>query len=222
MPAVKTNIKIGARPNDVSIPVRAYLRVRTMGIRDRSPLQNGHVERLIDSRRRECLYHVEVFGEAHLRRVIDADAGYCNVLQRRAHSSVIGKRRADFSERPRPLGMFTRWAAGMWLGEELGGFVPPSHCGDFLVRGTEPQGLAGRLRETYGESTPLLIALTGYGRPEDRERVKLAGFQHHLTKPAGEEDLARLHAPPPQSPPLAGVTRAYSSVQIKGLPIQTH
>jgi hypothetical protein len=43
-------------------------RVRSMGIRDRptaprSPWQNGHVERLIGSIRRECLAHVVVFGE---------------------------------------------------------------------------------------------------------------------------------------------------------------
>ena len=54
-------------------------RVRAMGIRDhpvaaRSPWQNGHVERLIGSIRRECLDHFTVFGEAHLRRVLKAYA----------------------------------------------------------------------------------------------------------------------------------------------------
>jgi transposase InsO family protein len=42
-------------------------RLRTMGIRNhpiapRSPWQNGYVERLIGSIRRECLDHVVVFG----------------------------------------------------------------------------------------------------------------------------------------------------------------
>jgi transposase InsO family protein len=46
-----------------------------MGIRDRptsprSPWQNGFVERLIGSIRRECLDHVVVFGERHLRHVL--------------------------------------------------------------------------------------------------------------------------------------------------------
>jgi len=54
-----------------------------MGIRDRpvaprSPWQNGHVERLIGSIRRECLDHVVVFGEAHLRRILVAYAAYYN------------------------------------------------------------------------------------------------------------------------------------------------
>ena len=47
-------------------------RVRALGIRDqptspRSPWQNGYAERLIGSIRRECLDHVIVFGERHLR-----------------------------------------------------------------------------------------------------------------------------------------------------------
>jgi hypothetical protein len=39
-------------------------------IAPRSPWRNGHAERLIGSIRRECLDHVVVFGEAHLRRVL--------------------------------------------------------------------------------------------------------------------------------------------------------
>jgi CheY-like chemotaxis protein len=34
-----------------------------------------------------------------------------------------------------------------------------------------------------GERRPALIALTGYGRPEDRERALGSGFDAHLTKP---------------------------------------
>jgi Integrase core domain len=50
-------------------------RLRAMGIRDRptaphSPWQNGHTERLIGSIRRECLDHVVVFGERHLRHIL--------------------------------------------------------------------------------------------------------------------------------------------------------
>ena len=50
-------------------------RLRAMGIRDKpvapaSPWQNGIAERLIGSIRRECLDHVIVLGEAHLRRTL--------------------------------------------------------------------------------------------------------------------------------------------------------
>jgi len=50
-------------------------RLRAMGIRDKpiapaSPWQNGFAERLIGSIRRECLDHVIVLGEVHLRRIL--------------------------------------------------------------------------------------------------------------------------------------------------------
>jgi transposase InsO family protein len=66
-------------------------RVRTMGIRDRpispgSPWQNGIAERLIGTLRRECLDHVVVFGEHHLRCVLFAYAAYYN--QTRPHRSL--------------------------------------------------------------------------------------------------------------------------------------
>jgi len=58
-------------------------RLAAMGIRDhpiapRSPWQNGHAERLIGSIRRECLDHIVIFGEAHLRQVLKAYAAYYN------------------------------------------------------------------------------------------------------------------------------------------------
>jgi transposase InsO family protein len=65
----------------------AYIRrVRAMGTRDRptaprSPWQNGHVERLIGSVRRECLDHLVVFGEAHLRRILKTYAAYYNEVR---------------------------------------------------------------------------------------------------------------------------------------------
>ena len=67
------------------------MRLAAMGIRDhpiapRSPWQNGHAERLIGSVRRECLDHVVVFGEAHLRQILAAYAVYYNEL--RTHLSL--------------------------------------------------------------------------------------------------------------------------------------
>ena len=58
-------------------------RMRAMGIRDkpiasRSPWQNGFAERLIGSIRRECLDHVIIGGEVHLRRVLETYARYYN------------------------------------------------------------------------------------------------------------------------------------------------
>ena len=58
-------------------------RIRAMGIRDkpatpRSPWQNGHCERLIGSIRRECLDHVVIIGERHLRQILHSYLGYYN------------------------------------------------------------------------------------------------------------------------------------------------
>jgi len=59
--------------------------------------------------------------------------------------------------------------------------------------------LARRLRDAPATAHALLIALSGYGQPADRERSAQAGFTQHLVKPP---DVARLAAI------LAGATEA--------------
>jgi transposase InsO family protein len=66
-------------------------RLRAMGIRDKptapaSPWQNGFAERLIGSIRRECVDHILVLGEAHLRRILKAYGRYYNDI--RTHRSL--------------------------------------------------------------------------------------------------------------------------------------
>jgi transposase InsO family protein len=66
-------------------------RIRAMGVRDKpiapaSPWQNGFAERLIGSIRRECVDHFIVFGEAHLRRILQTYARYYNDI--RTHRSL--------------------------------------------------------------------------------------------------------------------------------------
>jgi transposase InsO family protein len=66
-------------------------RLRAMGIRDKptapaSPWQNGIVERLIGSIRRERVDHIIVLGEMHLRRVLKSYADYYNCV--RTHRSL--------------------------------------------------------------------------------------------------------------------------------------
>jgi transposase InsO family protein len=62
-----------------------------MGIRDRptaprSPWQNGYAERLIGSIRRECVDHIIVLGERHLRHVLHSYKDYYNEV--RTHLSL--------------------------------------------------------------------------------------------------------------------------------------
>jgi transposase InsO family protein len=66
-------------------------RLQAMGIRDRptaprSPWQNAYAERLVGSIRRDCLDHIIVLGEAHLRRILTAYAHYYN--NARTHLSL--------------------------------------------------------------------------------------------------------------------------------------
>ena len=66
-------------------------RLRAMGIRDKptapaSPWQNGFAERLIGSIRRECVDHMVVLGQEHLRRILRTYARYYNDI--RTHRSL--------------------------------------------------------------------------------------------------------------------------------------
>jgi hypothetical protein len=66
-------------------------RLRAIGIRDKptapaSPWQKGLVERMIGSIRRDCVDHIIVLGEAHLRRVLQSYADYHNSV--RTHRSL--------------------------------------------------------------------------------------------------------------------------------------
>ncbi len=79
------------RDNDALYGSAFRRRLRAMGIRDRpiapgSPWQNGIVERLIGSIRRECLHHVLIFGEAHLRHILREYRSYYNEV--RTHRSI--------------------------------------------------------------------------------------------------------------------------------------
>ena len=65
--------------------------VSHMGIEDvptayRSPWQNGYVERAIGSIRRECLDHMIILNENHLKRVLDEYVEYYNTV--RPHQSL--------------------------------------------------------------------------------------------------------------------------------------
>jgi transposase InsO family protein len=79
-----------------------------MGIRDKpiapgAPWQNSLAERLIGSIRRECVDHVVVLGEAHLRRVLKSYARYYN--ESRIHRSL--SKDAPFPRTIERLGVIT-------------------------------------------------------------------------------------------------------------------
>src|SRR6516165_5037932 len=79
------------RDNDRAYGQAFTNRIRAMGIRDRpisprSPWQNPYAERLIGTLRRECVDHVLIFGEQHLRRILALYSSYYN--QTRTHLAL--------------------------------------------------------------------------------------------------------------------------------------
>jgi PAS domain S-box-containing protein len=65
---------------------------------------------------------------------------------------------------------------------------------DIGLPGIDGYEVARRLREHPAGRRLLLVALTGYGLPEDRERSRAAGFDLHLVKPVDPARLAELLA----------------------------
>jgi len=61
---------------------------------------------------------------------------------------------------------------------------------DIGLPGLDGYEVGRRLREALGGRTRL-VALTGYGQREDRRRVRDAGYDVHLLKPAGPADILR-------------------------------
>ncbi|MET0231178.1 MAG: ATP-binding protein [Rhodanobacteraceae bacterium] len=65
-----------------------------------------------------------------------------------------------------------------------GAFVPDVALLDVGLPGMSGYELARRLRELPGYEHVHLVALTGYGQPDDKAKAREAGFDSHLVKPA--------------------------------------
>ncbi|HYG61140.1 MAG TPA: ATP-binding protein [Thermoanaerobaculia bacterium] len=63
---------------------------------------------------------------------------------------------------------------------------------DIGLPGMDGNEVARRIRSVYDGNQMALIAMTGYGQPEDRRRALQAGFDSYLVKPVDPAELARL------------------------------
>ena len=82
-------------------------------------------------------------------------------------------------------------------------FVPHVAFVDIGLPGLDGYEVARRLRARPDGVPALLVAVSGYGRDEDKRRARDAGFDHHLTKPVDLDvvhDLLAAAAPPPDEP----------------------
>jgi CheY-like chemotaxis protein len=59
--------------------------------------------------------------------------------------------------------------------------------------------VARRIRAQAGADRVRIIALTGYGQPEDRQRALQGGFDDHMVKPVSAGALAAVLAKRPEA-----------------------
>ncbi len=83
-------------------------------------------------------------------------------------------------------------ASGEQALKAVADFTPDVVLLDLGLPGLTGYDTAERLRGTPGLESVTLVALTGYGRDEDRQRSRAAGFDHHLTKPVDVDTLRRV------------------------------
>lgn len=70
---------------------------------------------------------------------------------------------------------------------------------DLGLPGLDGFEVAREVRERLGEGI-VLVAVSGFGQPEDKRRAIAAGFDEHITKPADVQDIERvLHRFPPRN-----------------------
>jgi CheY-like chemotaxis protein len=74
----------------------------------------------------------------------------------------------------------------------VGVFRPEIAILDIGLPVMDGYALAHELRNRMGDAPPLLIALTGYGRDQDKRRSEEAGFALHLVKPVGGAALVQI------------------------------
>jgi CheY-like chemotaxis protein len=90
----------------------------------------------------------------------------------------------------RALGHHARGAADATEGLALAMQTPP-HLAfiDLGLPGTDGCTFARQLRQDSTFAGSYLVALTGYGNPEDKAATRAAGFNQHLLKPVGIESV---------------------------------
>jgi CheY-like chemotaxis protein len=87
---------------------------------------------------------------------------------------------------------------------------------DIGLPGMNGYEVAARLRENAQLSDLRLIALTGWGSPDDRRRAFDAGFDVHLTKPVFADDLRRaigIAIPSTLAPASAAISSGHGETQ---------
>ena len=67
---------------------------------------------------------------------------------------------------------------------------------DIGLPGMDGFQVASLLRQFEDTKHAVIVAISGYGQEEDRNRSRQAGFDHHLVKPINSDELAKIMAKP--------------------------
>jgi CheY-like chemotaxis protein len=76
--------------------------------------------------------------------------------------------------------------------ESAASFPPEVVLLDIGLPGMDGYEVARALRSIPGCERALIVAVSGYGQAEDRERSRIAGFDQHLLKPVAPERLLEI------------------------------
>ena len=76
--------------------------------------------------------------------------------------------------------------------EELPGYMPTVVFSDISMPAMNGYELAQRIRKHPDLASLFLVAMTGYGEEEDRQRALASGFDEHIVKPPDSARLAAL------------------------------
>ncbi|WP_345294826.1 response regulator [Luteimonas vadosa] len=78
--------------------------------------------------------------------------------------------------------------------KEIERFAPAVVFLDVGMPGRSGYDIATSLRRDGNAPALILVAVTGWGQPEDRARTRAAGFDEHLVKPPQLEAIRRICA----------------------------
>ena len=70
--------------------------------------------------------------------------------------------------------------------------VPDLILLDIMMPGMDGYEACRRLRQQQWAENTHVIAMTGWGQDEDKQRSRQAGFDRHLVKPVDPDDLEKL------------------------------
>jgi signal transduction histidine kinase/CheY-like chemotaxis protein len=76
--------------------------------------------------------------------------------------------------------------------ETVSNFAPDAVILDLGMPGMDGYQVVARMRSMLQNPPPVLIAVTGWGQPDDHRRSQAAGFDHHLVKPVDVDVLQNL------------------------------